>query len=131
MAVNASGGMQSVGSVAWAQLQQQQAQRAADQAEQNAKALRQKARDADVQAGRAQENARATHVQSDKADRNAGDARQRVDAIATLDQLRQEFQGIRDQIASSKLDAGAASNSASGVTNAYGQKTGTVLDVTA
>jgi hypothetical protein len=111
-------------------LQQQQAQRAADQAEQNARALQVRARDAESQAQQAQEKARTIKVEYDQAEGKAGDARQNVAAQTSVQQLQDGMQAVRQRISSSTLTATAAS-SATAVVNAYGQQTGTVINVTA
>jgi hypothetical protein len=130
MAISPPSSTQSVSGAIWAQLQQQQAQRAADQAEQNARALQVRAHDAESQAQRAQEKARTIKVEYDQAEGKLGDAKQNVAALATVTQLQEGMQAVRLGIASSTLAASAAS-SAPAVVNAYGQQTGTVINVTA
>ena len=137
MAISSAFGAQSSSGVVWAQIQQQQAQRAADQAEQNARSLKLKAREAEVDASRAQEEARTANVESDKAQSKAGNARQNLASLESAGKLQEGLQAVRNRIADSTL-AGAESStpsslasSATGVTNAYGQQTGTLVDVTA
>jgi chromosome segregation ATPase len=130
MAISPSSGTLSAGSAVWAQLQQQQAQRAADQAEQNARALQVRARDAESQAQQAQERARTIKVEYDQAEGKAGDAKQNVAALTSVQQLQDGMQAVRQRIASSTLTPSAAS-SAPAVVNVYGQQTGTVINVTA
>lgn len=128
---------QSLSSGVWSQLHQQQAQRIADRAEQNARALKTKAQEAEVQAIQAQENARSLSVEHDKAEGQAGSARQQLASLKSVSQLQQGMQNLREQISSStidavKLDTDTQSAAATGgVVNALGQKTGVLVDVTA
>lgn len=136
MATSSISSAQSPGGVVWAQIQQQQAQRAADQAEQNARSLKMKARDAEAQASRAQEDARTTNVEYDKAENKAGITKQNLAQMKSVGQLQESFQEVRNKIASSTLENApsakiASSATSTGVTNAYGQQTGTLVNVTA
>lgn len=130
MAITPPSGTQSVNGAVWQQLQQQQAQRAADQAEQNASALQVKAREAQSQALRAQENARSLKVQYTQAESEAGSAREGLATLKAVGSLQQRLQATRDVIASSRQDAGIAGGAAV-VINAQGQTTGSLVNVTA
>lgn len=137
MAISAPSASQSLSGAVWAQLQQQQAQRAADQAEQNANSLQVKARDAQALAVRAQENARSIKVEYGQAEDKAGSAKQNLASLQSVRQLQQGLQIVRDQISSSTLSPTSVSSvpistdASAGVINALGQQTGTLLDVTA
>ena len=134
MSVTSTSGAQSPGNLVWAQLQQQQAQRNADQAEQKARALQDKARDAQSVADQAQENARSIKVRSDQAQGDANDARQGLVSPKSLEQVQSGFNELRDQIRKviSPTDGPeAASGNAAPVVNSSGQTTGTLVNVTA
>lgn len=126
-------GSQSVTSGLWAQIQQQQAQRTADQAEQNARALRSKAQNAQAVAERAQENARSLKVQSNQADGESSQARLHLAMQAQGGELQARFSDLRDQIdqvLTSSL-SGSATAKAVPVINSLGQTTGSLVNVTA
>lgn len=122
----------------WAQLQQQQARRAVDQAEQKAQALRVQADDAQAEADRAQENARSLKVRSDQAQGAASDAQVNLVSLKSVGHLQAQFGELRTQLASALGNtpaaadgSGAASEAAKPVVNAQGQTTGTLVSVTA
>lgn len=130
MAITPPSSSQSLNGAVWAQLQQQQAQRAADQAEQNARSLQFKARDAEAQAVRAQEKARTIKVEYSQAEKEVGSTRQNLLTLESVAQLQDGLQLVRERISSSTL-VEATSASVTGVINAEGQQTGTLVDVTA
>ncbi len=132
MPVASSSGTQAAGSALWAQIQQQQAQRTADQAEQRARALQIQAQAAQSEAGRAQETARALQVESKAAQSDATEARRSVVALRSQNALQEQFSNVRGQIAR-VLDTtlSATPNASAGIVNTSGQQTGTVIDVTA
>ncbi|QRM20091.1 hypothetical protein GBK02_12135 [Dechloromonas sp. TW-R-39-2] len=132
MSVTATSGMQSLGSVVWAQLQQQQAQRNADQAEQKARSLQEKARDAQSVADLAEDKARNIKVESDQAQGQASDARQGLASLKSLGEVQGDLSALRNQLASTPTDtAEAGGQSPAPVVNSSGQTTGTLLNVTA
>ena len=133
MPITSTSGAQSSGNLVWAQLQQQQAQRNADQAEQKARALQDKARDAQAVADQAQENARSTKVSSDQAQGDAREARQGLVALKSLEQVQSGFSELRDELRKviDPTAADAASGKAAPVVNSSGQTTGTLVNVTA
>lgn len=132
MPVASSSGTQAAGGALWAQIQQQQAQRTADQAEQRARALQGQAQAAQSEAGRAQETARALQVESKVAQSDAGEARRSVVALRAQSALQTQLSDVQGQIAR-VLDTTLSStpNLAAGVVNTSGQQTGTLIDVTA
>lgn len=132
MPVASSSGTQAAGSALWAQIQQQQAQRTADQAEQRARALQSQAQAAQSEAVRAQETARALQSESTAAQNDAGEARRSVIALRSQSALQEQFSNVQGQIAR-VLDTSlsATPNASAGVVNTSGQQTGTVIDVTA
>lgn len=133
MALTSSSGVQSPGSGIWAQLQQQQAQRNADQAEQQARALQSQARQAQTVADRAQENARSLKVQSGQAQGAAENARRGLAAMESIGQVQTQISDLRDQISAELAPAAAVTETTASVTviNAFGQATGTLVNVTA
>lgn len=133
MALTSSLGVQSPGSGIWAQLQQQQAQRNADQAEQQARALQSQARQAQTVADRAQENARSLKVQSGQAQGEAENARRGLAAMESIGQVQTQISDLRDQISAELAPSAAVTETTASTTviNAFGQATGTLVNVTA
>ena len=135
MAVSASSGLQSPGSGIWGQIQQQQAQRNADQAGQQARALQARARQAQGVADQAQENASSLKVQSTQAQGTAESARRGLVAMKSQDgmlaQLNQQVAQVVDAVATQSPAVQAEAEAPQPVTNAFGQTTGTLVNVTA
>ncbi|KAB2922811.1 MAG: hypothetical protein F9K30_11785 [Dechloromonas sp.] len=131
MANAASIGLQSSGSGIWGQIQQQQAQRNADQAEQQARALQARARQAQSVADRAQENARSLKVESSQAQSDADNAQRGVAALRSLNGVQQDLSELRSQIAQVLENPLVAQQQAAPVINTSGQETGTLVNVTA
>ena len=117
----------------WAQIQQQQAQRVADQAEANARALQGKARDAQTVADRAQETARSLSVKSGQAQGEADAAQRGLSAMAAGEEVQAMLSGLHEQISavSSESTAPAPSQVSATVVNSFGQATGGLVNVTA
>lgn len=132
MPVDSSSGTRAAGGALWAQIQQQQAQRNADQAEQRARALQNQARVAQSEAGRAQETARSLQAESKAAQSDAGEARRSVAALQSQSTLQTQLSDVQGQIAK-VLDSTLSSRQpvSAGVVNTSGQQTGTLIDVTA
>lgn len=130
MAAALTSSVQSATSGLWAQMQQQLAQRNADQAEQQASALRARAQSAQVVADRAQENARSLKVQSNQAQGEASEARRGLAAQASVSEVQSQFADLREQI-SEVLQSDPIVASLPPVVNTSGQETGTVVNVTA
>lgn len=125
-------------SAAFAQLQRQQAERNADQAEQRAQALQAQTRQAQSEADRAEERARSLEVDTDQAQGDAARARRGVAASNSLQQLDTQFTELRGQIqtvaSADSAESAAAPTPAPAappVVNAQGELTGTVINVTA
>lgn len=133
MALSSSSTVQSPASGIWSQIQQQQAQRNADQAEQQARALQVKAREAQTVADRAQENARALKVESGQAQGEAEDARRGLAAMKSIGEVQTSISGLREQIKAVQTPAEppAAKSEPAAVINVFGQATGTLVNVTA
>lgn len=110
----------------WAQLQQQQAERAADQAEQKARALELQARGAQVDADRAVEKARVLGVQSEQANGDAQAARRGLVALDALREVRSGFDDLRQQIG--EILQPVVSSSTDSVSVAE-QRVGSLIDV--
>ena len=119
-------------SAMWVQLQQQQAQRNADQAEQRARSLQGQARAAQSEADRAEENARNLQVESNTAQSEAGEAKRNLVAMHSLQDVQTQFSDLRQQIGKIlKPETTTETTALAPVVNAYGQETGTVVNVTA
>ncbi len=133
MAVTASVSLQSATSTAWAQAQQLQAERTADQAAQRAQVLQARAREAQGVADRAQENARSLAVQSNQAQNEAGRARQGLANRAAVNQVQSSLGALREQIAqvSQAVPGPDGTGTRVPILNSYGQETGRILNVTA
>lgn len=132
MPVASTSGTQAAGGALWAQIQQQQAQRNADQAEQRARALQSQAQAAQSEAGRAQETARSLQAESKAAQSDAGEARRSVVALRSQSALQAQLSDVQGQIAR-VLDNTLSSTPgvSAGVVNTSGQQTGTLIDVIA
>ena len=146
MTISATSSTQGLSIGIFAQIQQQQAQRNADQAEQRATSLQAQAQDAQAAAARAQENARSLKVQSSQAQGDALSARQGLAALDSLGGVQTKLADLRDQISAvlnPAIDASSAvvtdnapaimasSSPLATVVNLFGQATGTLLNVTA
>jgi Fe-S cluster assembly scaffold protein SufB len=134
MPVTSASGVQSPGSGIWVQIHQQRAQRNADQAEQQARSLHLRAREAQASADRAQENARSLNVQAGQAESESNRAKQGLAAQEALGKVQTQLSGWREQIGSALAPqelAQPVAESPAPVTNALGQQTGTLVNVTA
>lgn len=134
MPVTSLSGTQAAGSALWAQVQQQQAQRTADQAEQRARILQQQASDAQGVASLAQEKARTLQVASNSAQSDAGEARRNVVASKSLAVVQAKISDVRGQIKEilqPDTSSKTAATTLAPVVNSFGQETGTLLNVTA
>lgn len=132
MPVAFASGTQAAGGALWAQIQQQQAQRNADQAEQRARLLQSQAREAQGEASRAQETARTLQVESRSAQSDAWEARRNVVALRSLGAVQNQLSDVQGQIGQI-LDKSlsALPGSSAAVVNTSGQQTGTLINVTA
>lgn len=136
MPVTSFSGTQAAGSALWAQIQQQQAQRTADQAEQRARVLQNQAREAQGVASRAQEKARTLQVESNSAQSDAGEARRNVVASKSLETVQTQISDVRGQIKEilqpeSSTTTTTTPAALAPVVNSFGQETGTLVNVTA
>lgn len=120
-------------SAAFAQMQQRQAERSAELAEQRARSLQTETRQARAEAERAQERARTLEVETDQAVDEAGRARRGVSATEALQELDTRFDALRTSISTAFPPSGEPSESppARPVLNAQGEVTGTVINVSA
>jgi len=126
---------QSPGSAVWGQIQQQQAQRNADQSASQARALRAQASEAQSNADQAQQAARALKAESSQAQVAADAARLGLAALKTSGEVLTRFGA---QVARINVPQATAATvqappepTQPAVVNAYGQQTGTLLSVTA
>jgi len=116
------------------QLRLQQAQRNAQQAEQQARALQAQAANARQVADRAEENARALEVRSDQASENAGRARLGLTAMKTVGQMQTRLGEAYGRIAQEPDAAPKATpveSAARPTVNAQGQTTGRIVNTSA
>lgn len=120
-------------SAAFAQMQQRQAERSAELAEQRARSLQTETRQAKAEAERAQEQARTLEVETDQAVSEAGRARSGVLATETLQELDTRLDALRTSINTAFPPAGEppGASPARPVLNAQGEVTGTVINVSA
>lgn len=118
-------------SAAFAQLQRQQAERNAEQAEQRARSLQAETRQAKAEADRAQERARTLEVETDQATVEAGRARSGLAASRSLQQIDGEFAQLRERLRPEPTAQApaAAAPAPRPVTNAQGEVTGTVINI--
>jgi hypothetical protein len=114
------------------QLSVQQAKRNADQAEQDAQALRQQANAAQAVADREQKDAQSLAIQSGQAEERAGLARQGLAVLTSAQQGMSQLSGMLDQVISRQAAPAptvhASSASPAPVVNTQGQITGTIIN---
>ncbi len=138
MTVTSGTSIQGAGGGFLAQIQQQQAQRNADQAAQQARALQSRAQAAQSVANRAQESARSLKVEAGQAQSDAASARQGLAAMKSLGEVQTQFADLRQQISDVLANPSPVSTNdvvlpaaSPAVINAFGQPTGTLVNVTA
>lgn len=123
------------GSAMWGQLQQQQAQRNAEQAEQRANALRDEALRARSEADAAQDKARTLGQQSEQARQEATDARRDLASFNSLEQTGSRLEQLSGQVLEviDNLASGvySAPSPGGGASLATPAPTGSLIDVTA
>jgi hypothetical protein len=124
----ASSANQSTAQYAWQQIQLQQAQRNADQAQAGARALRQQADAAQRIADREQEAARSLGVQADQAQQAAGQANRGLQTIRATGVLAAQ---LNTQVTNVVKAVTGNTVTPSPVVNAQGQVTGKVVNTSA
>lgn len=133
MASSASG-IQLANQSAWQQFRLLQAERSADQAEQQARALRSQAEVAQRTADRAQENARSLQVDAREAESTAGEARRGVAMVRSVEEAVTQsvtrISATYDRTAAVQA-APAETTGAGAVVNSQGQMTGQLVSVAA
>jgi hypothetical protein len=124
---------QSAVQAGWQQFRLQQAQRTADQAEQEAQSLRAQAANAERSANRAQENARSLAADADRAEGDAGRARLGLATLETSGRMKTALASTVQQVVTKEQvqQTTQASTPTQPVTNAQGQVTGTLVNVAA
>jgi len=135
---------QSIGQSIWKQIQMQQAQRTADQAEQNARALQAEASNAQRTADKAQENARSIKVQAEQAQGVASQANMSLEAAKSMENMGVQLSATYTQVAQAQQAAlpqaqpaiqtqqpQPVANAQQPVASSQGQTTGTVVNTTA
>lgn len=129
MASSASG-IQLATQSAWQQFKLSLAERDADRAEQQARALRSQANAAQREVSRAQDNARSLQVQAGKAEANADQASRGIAAVRTVEDMGTRLSAVYDRVA--QVQAVPVETAPSdAVVNAQGQVTGQVVSVAA
>lgn len=121
--------MASISSVSadlWSQLQQQQAMRNVERAEQSARSLRAQAHAAESNAERAKQSADVLKSKSIQAEGDARSARSSLVAFDSLGAVQAQASDLRKQIADVLV-----SEPLTAVSNIYGEQTGSLLNVTA
>lgn len=111
---------------------QLQAQRAAEQAEQAARALRQRSDAAQREADRAVDTARSLKLQSDQAEGSADNARQGAASLKSLQRLGERLENTYQRVATAQSAASASPAPRVAVVVAPAvSPPGTVIDTTA
>ena len=113
----------------WQQLQLQQVQQAATQAQQNARALQEQASDARAAANRAQETARQLEIKASQAQQTANQAVQNV----VLTQLSPRYQaqlGNASSLIAQGVQNAQVRLGIQPVSNAQGATAGSVINIT-
>lgn len=133
MAISSLSSAQSISSVVGQQVQQQLAQRNADQAEQAARSLQAQARSAQSVANRAQEKARSISVEANQADSRANQAQRGLVSMKSVGEVQNGFDDLRQQISTvlSKDFPSSAAAQSSPVINSDGPQIGSLINVTA
>ena len=132
MALAVISGSPSASSAVLQQVQQQQAQRNADQAAQKARSLQAQAQAAQSVANRAQENARSISVEASQASTQSNQAQRGLQSMKSISELQSGFDNLRQQISTVlSSDFSAAPAPPAAVINTSGQETGTLISVTA
>lgn len=129
MASSASG-VQLANQSAWQQFKLSLAERNADRAEQQARALRSQADGAQREASRAQENARALQIDAGKAESTAGEARRGLAVVETVQETFGRMSATYDRMAQVQTVPTETAASET-VVNSQGQVTGQVVSVAA
>lgn len=112
-------------------LQQQQAQRAAEQANQNAQSLQSQARAARVDAARAQQNARDLEIQAGQAQAKAASINSGLQAAAAIETSQTDLQTAYDRLPAQIAAAQGNTYTAPNATVTSSANVGTVVNTTA
>ena len=124
-------GTQGSSSAVMGQLQQQQAQRNAEQAGQRARSLQNMAQAAQREADQAQGNAQTLKTDSVQARNDANSAQRNLAAMSSLGKVDASLGELRNQISNVLASPTMASKAPPAYTNADGQVTGTLINVKA
>ena len=122
-------GVSAAGNALFGQLQTQQAQRNAEQAEQRARTLQQEARVAQQVADQAQERASSLQSESAQARSRADGARRDVRSLDAVGEVRTQLDSLRGQIAEVLSNPEVLAGATPAVTNLEGQVTGRLISV--
>jgi Skp family chaperone for outer membrane proteins len=129
MAISATSGS-TISQSLWQQLQLQQVQRTATEAEQRARSLQKQADDAQAEADQAQENARQLGVKASQAQTTANQAAQNLAVAQSSGQYQAQLGNASTQI-SQGIQSAQSLAQGHPVSNSQGQTIGTVVNVTA
>jgi hypothetical protein len=129
MASSASG-VQLANQSAWQQFKLSLAERNADQAEQQARALRSQADSAQREASQAQQNARSLEVEAGNAENTAGAARRGITTMRAVEDTGSRLAATYDRLAQVQTVTVDSADTAA-VVNTQGQVTGQVVSVAA
>lgn len=130
-AISSTVGMQAATQAGYQQFELLNAKRAAEKAEQVARALEEKAGDAQRVADRANARAQTLAVQSKQARNIAGQAYQGLAVMKTVSGMQAGLLNLADQVIARQQVAAAVNTVQAPVVNTSGQVTGTVVNTTA
>jgi hypothetical protein len=128
---SSTSGIQLATQSAWQQFKLTLAERNADRAESEARALRSQADAAQREASRAQESARSLQVEADQAQQSAGEARRGVATIKSVEGTGVRLAATYDRLAQVQTTPVVATASTDTAVNSLGQVTGQVVSVAA
>lgn len=130
-AISSTVGMQAATQAGYQQFELLNAKRAAEKAEQVARALEERAGDAQRVADRANARAQTLAVQSKQARNIAGQAYQGLAVMKTVSGMQAGLLNLADQVIARQQVAAAVNTVQPPVVNTSGQVTGTVVNTTA
>jgi hypothetical protein len=128
---SSTSGIQLATQSAWQQFKLTLAERNADRAESEARALRSQADAAQREASRAQENARSLQVEADQAQQSAGEARRGVSTVKSIEGAETRLAATYDRLAQVQTTPAVTKAAPDTTVNSLGQVTGQVVSVAA
>lgn len=121
----------SVTSGLWQQIQSQQAQRAAEQAEQVARVLQTQASEARTEAERARDNARSLEIKAGQAQTQAVHARMNVQAAKSFGNMQTQQADVYSRLPEMVTRSSLSVQTTTPVAPASAEAVGTVINTTA